>query len=489
MFDELKKLLKQSAIYGIGSIVTPFIGFVMLPVYSRYLTPAEYGVLAVTAVVIAFLSVLIALGISSGLLRFYFAYGKRREKDEVIISSLLFSLFSSAVFILVLWSFAFEISELVFDFENGELFFKLVIFTAALNTGITNCLAVLRAEEKPVVYSTITVLRLVLTFSLNIVFVVVLRRNVQGILEAGLVSGAVSYAVVAAIVLKGRAFSMSWTKIKEVLAYGLPLVPGGVAALVLTLCDRYFLKHFATMEDVGLYSVGFRVASALRIAVIEPFRIAWPPYMLSVVERAEAKDIYKKVFVYFTFIAVWAGLGLSLFAQEGLRILTTPAYYSAYRVVPLLVISYVLFGMCAVLVAGIHITKKTKYASYSFMTAALVSLLLNYVLVPRFGMMGAAVASVAAYVTLCILYFTMSQRFYRIEHEFGRIALIFIAGLALYGICAFATSGRGVSAAVVIKTVCLLLYPVLLYFGRFFRKEEIARIRELLHLRKKTTPH
>jgi O-antigen/teichoic acid export membrane protein len=277
---------------------------------------------------------------------------------------------------------------------------------------------------------------------------------------------------------------MSWTKIKEVLAYGAPLVPGGVAALVLTLCDRYFLKHFATMEDVGLYSVGFRVASVLRIAIIEPFRIAWPPYMLSVVERAEAKDIYKKVFVYFAFIAVWAGLVLSLFAQEGLRVLTTPAYYAAYRVVPLLALSYILFGMCAVLVAGIHIAKKTKYASYSFVTAALISLLMNYLLVPRLGMMGAALASVTAYVALSILYFTMSQRFYRIEHEFGRVALIFAAGLALYALSLIATAGRAGAIVVVMKIACALLYPVLLYLGGFFRKEELARIRELSGLGK-----
>ena len=107
--------------------------------------------------------------------------------------------------------------------------------------------------------------------------------------------------------------------------------------------------------------------------------------------------------------------------------------------VPLLALSYILFGMCAVLVAGIHIVKKTKYASYSFIAASLMSLLLNYLLVPRLGMMGAALASVAAYVTLSILYFTMSQRFYRIEHEFGRIALLFVAGLVLYGACAVAS--------------------------------------------------
>jgi O-antigen/teichoic acid export membrane protein len=482
MFEELKKLLKQSAIYGIGNIVTPFISFVMLPVYARFLTPAEFGILALTAVVIAFLSTFITLGVNAGLMRFYFAYSEKKDKDEVVTSSILFSLLFSIVIIGILWLFLSPISTLVFDFEKGQLYFKLTLLTALVNTGIMDCLAVLRAEEKPVTYSVVTVLRLIFTLSLNIVFVVVLKRKVQGILEAGLISGTISYLATFVIAVRRKSLSISWAKIKRILAFGVPLVPGSIAALVLSLSDRYFLKHFATMNDVGLYAVGFRVAGVLNIAIVEPFRIAWPPYMFSAVEREDAKEIYRKVFVYFTFIAVWAGLFLSVFAREGLMLLATPAYYSAYRVVPLLVLSGVLLGMCAVLVAGIQISNNTKYASYSFLIAAAVSLGMNFLLVPKLGMIGAALASAVAYATLSVFYYTFSQRFYSIRYEFRRIVTILAVAFVLYGLCFVVTVGRSVAVSVVLKVVFLLLYPALLYLLGFFAKEEIRKIREILHV-------
>ncbi|MFH0777711.1 MAG: oligosaccharide flippase family protein [Candidatus Eisenbacteria bacterium] len=478
MFEEIKKLVKQSAIYGIGTVATPFIGFVMLPLYSRYLTPGEYGVLAVTGVVNAFLSVLISFGANSGLIRYYFAYGEKRDKEEVVVSSLAFCLLASIACILLFLLASREVSALVFDFEKGLLYFRLVIFSAFMHAGILNCLAALRAEERPGVYSVITILSLVLTFCLNILFVVGLRRNVQGILEAELISTTVAHVVALAIVLRGKRLAFSWLKTKQVLSFGLPLVPGSVAVIVLALSDRYFLQHFATLKDVGLFSMGFKIATVLRILIVEPFRMAWPPYMFSVLDRHDAKEIYRKVLVYFTFACVWFGLCLSIFAREGLAILATPPFYPAHKVVPLLVLSQLLLGMCAVLGAGIHIMSKTKYASYASIAAAVVSVGMNFVLVPRLGMMGAALASVVAYLTLNVLLSTISHRLYPVQHEFKRIALMFIVAFGIYGVSLAATHGRGFVTGLIIKLGLVLLFPTLLYFLGFFAKQELSRLRE-----------
>jgi O-antigen/teichoic acid export membrane protein len=480
MFGELKRLLKQSAIYGIGSIVSPFIGFIMLPLYSRFLAPTEYGILAITSVVINFLTALVSLGINSGLIRFYFAYSEKKDKDEVVVSSILFSFLASVTIVGVLWVFSTPISNFIFDFDRGLVYLKLILLLAVVDTGITNCLAVLRAEERPAIYSVMTVLKLVLTLSLIIVFVAVLKRKVQGILEAELLGAAIVYSVGLVIAMKGKAPSFSWAKLKQVLSFGVPLVPGNLASLVVTLSDRYFLKHFATMQDVGLYSVGYRVSAALRIALIEPFRMAWPPYMFSVVEKPEAKDIYKSVLVYFTFVTVWGGLCLSVFAKEALIILATPPYYGAYKVVPLLILSQILLGMCAILVAGIQISNKTKYASYSFMIAAGVSLGMNFLLVPRLGMMGAALASVTAYTVLNLFYFTFSQKFYYIRHEFRRTALIVVTGIGVYGIASAVTGKMGLAPSVVVKLVAVVMFPVVLYALGFFRQDELRKIKEII---------
>ncbi|MBN1504033.1 MAG: polysaccharide biosynthesis C-terminal domain-containing protein, partial [Candidatus Eisenbacteria bacterium] len=380
----------------------------------------------------------------------------------------------------LLWLFSGPVSSVVFDFDKGQLYLKLILLIAVADTGVATCLAVLRAEERPAVYSVMTVLRLVLTFSLNIVFVVVLKRNVQGILEAELISGTVCYVTALLIVTRGKALSFSWAKTRQVLSFGVPLVPGNVASLVMTLSDRYFLQHFAALQDVGLYSVGYRIAAALRIGLIEPFRIAWPPYMFSVLDRPDAREIYKKVLVYFTFVCVWGGLFLSVFAREALMLLATPAYYPGHKVVPLLVLSYILVGMCSILAAGIQISNRTKYASYSFMAAACVSLGMNFLLVPRLGMMGAAVASVTAYAVLNFLYFAVSQRLYYIAHEFRRIVLAFVAGIAVYAIAVLLTRGMAVAPGIAVKFVLVLLYPGLLHVLKFYTPEEARKMREIL---------
>jgi O-antigen/teichoic acid export membrane protein len=485
MFKEIKRLVKQSAIYGVGSIASPFIGFIMLPVYSRFLTPAEYGILAVTSVAINFVAALASLGVNSGLIRFYFAYTEKKDKDQVIVSSLLFSFLASVVLAAVLWFFSHPVSSILFDFDKGELYLKLILLIAVADTGIATGLAALRAEERPATYSAMTVLRLILTFSLNIVFVVVLKRNVQGILEAELIAGVLCYITVLLIAARGKTFSFSWAKMRQVLSFGVPLVPGNLASLIMTLSDRYFLQHFATLEEVGLYSVGFRIATALRIAFIEPFRIAWPPYMFSVLDKPDAKEIYKKILVYFTFVCVWAGLLLSVFAREALIVMATPAYYPGYRVVPLLAISYILLGMCSILVAGIQISNKTQYASYSFMIAAGVSLGMNFLLVPRLGMMGAAMASLTAYAVLNFLYFAISQRFYYIAHEFRRILLIFAAGIALYAVAMILTRGMGLVSAAAVKLVLVLFFPALLYVFKFYTPDERRKVREIVRNRLK----
>ncbi len=197
-------------------------------------------------------------------------------------------------------------------------------------------------------------------------------------------------------------------------------------------------------------------------------------------DKPDAKEIYKKVLVYFTFVCVWAGLFLSVFAREALMVMATPAYYAGYKVVPLLALSYILLGMCSILVAGIQISNKTKYSSYSFMIAAGVSLGMNFLLVPRFGMMGAATASVTAYAVLNALYFAFSQRFYHIGHEFRRLGLSFLAGVGLYLCAALLTRHLAVVPSIVLKLVLVLLYPAVLYVLKFYTRDELRKIRELL---------
>ena len=482
MVNTLARLVKQSSIYGIGAVVTPLIGFIMLPLYTRALTPEDYGVLAITTVLQAILSITFTLGMNAGLARIYFSYDLKAERQAVIVSSIIFSGVVLTAIVGVLWGGTAQVSALMLDVPQGELFVKFVLLASALNAGVKILLSALRAEERALLYTGITIGRFLLTLTGNILFVIVFQRKVRGVLEAGLISHAISYIVLLGAVLRGKKLVFSFRKISEILAFGLPLLPAALAAWALNMSNRYFLKHYATVEDVGLFSLGYKMASILNILITQPFRMAWGPYMYSVAKKPNAKEIYKRVLVYFVFVAVWCGLGLSVCAEEALILLTTPEYYPAAFVVPLLVVGAILRAIDGILVAGIHLTNKTHYASLSFIITAGFSLVFNYVGISYWGMFGAALATMASHIILNVLYFTISQKLYPIRHEYGRLAHLAGLALLLYGASLF-IAGNHLLLNLLLKGLLIMSYPFLLSRTHFYTREEEAAFTSLVHNR------
>ncbi len=480
MFKDLLKLLKQSTVYGIGAVATPIISFIMLPLYTHYLTVDDYGVFNLVQITKLVMIAVVGMGISSGIVRIYFVYDTKEERDAVITSSLIFLVLIGTPIVAILYFFSAPISHMLFDVEKGEIYFNLILFTLIFGLTGTCLMAALRAEEKAKSYTAVSVITLVITLSLNILFIVGFERGVQGILEAFLISSIISIFLMTPFVLKGKKITFSFSKVKEVLGFGGPLIPASLAGIVLTSADRYFLDAYMSKTEVGLYSLSYRIASIISIIIIQPFSIAWAPYMFSLLNQDNAKDIFRKVLVYYSFFAVWVGLFLSVFALEGLMILATPEYYIAYQVVPLIVISYILTGMDTILMAGIHIKKKTIYVSAFFLSAATVNLSLNYLLIPKMGMWGAAIATILSYMFMNFLYFRKSQKLYYIQHEFKRIISVFIIGASLYMVSLLIPSDSGLILTISLKAVICLIFPAILFVIKFYRAEELNKISEIV---------
>ena len=295
MFNDLKKLLNQSFIYGISSVIEPFIRFIMLPLYTRYLTPEDYGTLALTGVVGMFLSSVIGLGVSSGMLRFYFQYKTKEEKDEVITTVMIFTIISSALYLTVLLVIEPFVSGVLFSIENSGVYYNLVIGGTVLEIAATRLFSVFRAEEKVKIFTTFTIISLIIQFLLNILFVVVFETGVRGILEATIISTIFSILLLMPSAIKGKKMRFSKTKLKEIISFSTPLVPAAISHIVLNLSNRYFLDYFISKRGVGIFQLGVGISNVLSIVITKPFKIAWPPYMYSVSDRPNAKDIYRNV--------------------------------------------------------------------------------------------------------------------------------------------------------------------------------------------------
>lgn len=476
MFSEIKKLAKQSAIYGVGQVISPLLGFILLPVYTRFLDVDEYGVYQLTSVVGMFLTAIMGLGINSGLVRIYFTYDSDEDKNKVISTCIYFSTVSSLLFAIVIWFISPYVSPLLFEVPNSDYLLKLLSITLIFQIVGGNMLGVLRAEEKASLYTGFTVFTLVLSLSLNILFVAVFDRKIEGLLEAQLITNALNTIILFPLTMRGKKITYSNKIIKEVMAFGAPLIPALVADMVLSMADRYFINYYADSAQVGLYSLGYRIAAMITVVISKPFKIAWPPYMFRVAKQENAKEIYKIVLVYFVFAAVWFGLALSVISREILVVLTTPQYYDAYTIVPLIVLSYVLFGMVSILIAGIHITKKTKYGAIFTIVSASVNTVLNFLLIPSMGMMGAAISTIISYIVLNAGIFRYSQKLYPIKHEFGRMGKLFFLGAALYFVSLITLYLDSIVIIIILKVILILSFPVFLILLQFYKPEEKKEI-------------
>ena len=319
---------------------------------------------------------------------------------------------------------------------------------------------------------------------MNIVFLVILQRGVQGLLEAGLITAGLFYVFLAVSVIRKAGFSFSRPELRRMLAFGLPLIPGALGLWILAVSDRYFLQFLSTSHELGLYSLGYKFGVAIDFLLIGPFQLSWLPFVFSTAGEANAKEVFSRVLTYFLFVIILIALAISVLAKEVLAVMATPVFQEAYKVIPLITLSYVLYGCYFALNLGIYVGGKTKYLAVFVGASAVLNLGLNLLLVPRYGMMGAAVATLTCYLMLPIASYFISKRYYAVNYEWGRIVKIALAASLVYA----ASFLVGQSYALVhshlivgvFKLLTLLAYPILLYMLRFFKPEELQKAGELL---------
>ena len=205
--------------------------------------------------------------------------------------------------------------------------------------------------------------------------------------------------------------------------------------------------------------------------------LAWGPFFWSVAKLDNAKDIYSSIFTYFILIGIFVALSISVLSKEVLSIMATPPFYSAYKIVPLIAFSYILLGCFSILAVGIGIKKKTKWIPLITGIGAIANLGLNYLLIPLYGMVGAAIATLLSYSLLPIGSYLVSRRYYVVSYEWSRVIKILVVASLIYVGCYF-------SPTVFIKVPILLTYPILLYLFKFYHPDELTKAWAILSRKK-----
>jgi len=363
MFKELTKVFGETIIYGVTGVVSTLASVFLVPVYTRILTPAEYGVSALLTTLFAIVAVVANLGMSSAIFYTYFKAKEERQKRAVLGTSFIFQtifpfLISAAVFLL-----SYRISRILFGEDS---FANLVSISAvalffAVSSGTP--LGVLRAQGRPKKYVSVNLIRLFSTILISVILVVGFRMGLLGVFIGNLIGNFLGYIAGLAAVFPSLSLEFSKYWFKEMIRFGAPMMPAGLAMWALNSSDRYFLNAFTSTADVGIYNVGYRVGMLI-VLVTGALQLAYPRFMFSIYHNnPNPKEYFKKINTYFYLLTFTFALALSIFSKEAITILTGDAFHSAYSVIPLIAFSYVFYGLFNNFGTGVSVTRSVMLTS------------------------------------------------------------------------------------------------------------------------------
>lgn len=471
----IKQLFSESIIYGFSGIVAKFLSFFLVPVYTRIFAPSDYGIIGLISNGVVLVSIVVVLGLDSAAARWIYDKSDIEYQKRVIASwawcQLCLSLFVSGIVFL----FADKIASLFATGNEAVTCIRIVcgfIPLSTLGTVATNWLRFRRRAWATVFFS----LGLNLTtIVLTILFVVILRIGVSGVFYAQAISACV-FSIVAIVMM------MEWVSplkfdlgiLRAMLVYATPLIPGALSFWIVNLSGHYFIKAFSTTSEVGLYQVGISISSGVAL-LTNSFQQAWGPFALSIHSQEDSKKIYAEVFIYYMVIVCFVCTFVSLFARELLMILTTKSYYTASTIIGIFSFNYMIIGLGYIAVLGATLAKTTKPFGVSVMYAAVLTVFLNFLLVPRWGKEGAALASLVAQAIVPLYVFYASNKLYPIPYNYSFGFKIFLLSLSVFYISTLLPENMVVITALV-KILLLCIYIYALFLFKFIRLEVISNL-------------
>lgn len=479
MFRLIKKLFQDAGIYAGGVALQALLGFLLVPLYTRFLSEADYGRLEILQTFLKILLFILPLGFASAIQKCYHRDAKsRQEKKELLGTALWFILPLGFLELVILAFFARPFTRLLLGFSDPLLFdFLLAASFFAVITELI--LSQLRAQERSKRYTAIFLFRFLVTLGATFYTVVFLKLGLVGAILGNLLGQALSSLFALPEALKYVRIRVSKRALTKLLFFGLPILPASIAMWVMDLSDRYFLRFFNDFTGVALYSLGYRVGFLLEFILIIPFQLAWPAFSFRIAKRKGHKAIYARIFTYFCLLGAFGVLSLSLFAPEVISVLAPSSYAAAARIVPLVSLAYVFYGMHFVLAPGIHLKGKTRHYPWLIIGPALLNIGLNFYFVPRYGMWGAALTTAFSFLVVAVSTYLFSQHLYPLRLEWRRLAKISVIGLAIYAFFFLDLKFFG-AKQIIFKVALLVFYWLGLWALHFFTSAEEKKIKAIL---------
>jgi len=473
MLHQLKRLARHSAIYGLGGLVSRIIAILLLPLYTRYLKPADYGAVETLLALSAVLVTILRGGIASAFFRFWFDSPDPEHRRVVLRTSFWYTMTASTAGLLAGAALAAPISELLFGTSDRTLLVRATFVLLWAQMNYEQMTAVFRVEERSLAFVAASLVNISITIGATVLFVVGFEWGATGLVAGNFTGTLCVYVALLAYRREQLGLQFDRSLYRAMEKFGLPLVPSALFLWATNFSDRFFLVKLVDTNEVGLYSIGVRIGSAI-VLLLAAFRTAWPAFAYSIEDDREARRTYGFVLTYLLFVACWLALGLGLLSPWLVRLLTTPQFYEGSRVVAPLSFAWALFAGYIVIAIGIGRARRTQFNWVVTGAGAAVNVGLNLILIPPYGMMGAAVATIAAYATMFVGMTWRAQHVYPVPYQWRRVATLGAAAVALVVL------GKVLDVPLGAAIALTAVYPLALLPLGFYLPAERRRLRTLL---------
>jgi O-antigen/teichoic acid export membrane protein len=481
----LRRLATTGAAYTAASIISKLLAVALLPLYTRYLTPTDYGEAEVMFAAVVSASILVRFGLIEALLRFYYKDGER--PDRVVATSFAALFWFATAAALIALPFAGPISEALLPDPAPDLA-RISIGGLWVLTMFEFLLTLFRLEERARAYFATTMLSVIAAIGLTVILVVGAGEGARGLLLGSYASGAAF--VLGLIVVHHRRLSLRVERplLRRLLRFGLPTMPAELSLYALNFVDRLVILRTAGAAEAGLYSLAVKFAQGVNV-LVRGFQLAWPPLAYSIRDDGEARRAYATVVTLFAAGCAFVVTGMWLLSRWIVRALAAPEFFGSYKAIGLIATGVTLYALYMVLVVILGRTGRTEFNFPATAAALVANVALNLALVPPLGIVGAGLALVASYLVVLALMYGFTQRLFPVPYEWGRLARIVLVSAALVGLGELLLPTEGF-AGLASRTVLWLVYPLALFLSGFFSASErrwlavLSRPRELLaHLR------
>jgi len=477
LLKDLKHTAKHIVIYSIGNLSTKLVGFILLPLYTDFLTTEEYGMLAILEVTSFMLIAFVGMRQSTAMMRWCSAEKDDEKTRSIAFTTLITIMVMGLAFNLLFQPLAGSFGRILFDSADFKSYFRVLFMFVSFEILNVWVLDLIRIKGKPTYYVLLSLVKFIIILSLNIYFIKYQGMGVLGIILSQLIGSVILFLISLFFIAKNITAKLNLSEVKPMFKYGFPLVFTTVSMYLLSLGDRYLMKYMLDLGDVGVYSLGYKIATVTNLIVIQSFQTGFLPIAYKMYEQKGNDRFFTKTLTYYTFILVLFSLALSLFSKELITLLSKKDdYIVAYTIVPFISHGLIFKGIQYVFSLSLHFVKNTKYNAIIVLSVAIFNFFLNMLLLPRLGIYGAGLASVTSFCIMLIAFRIYAKRFYDPGYEIGKLFLLVGLGIGLY-LVSLLFDDFSMVVEIMLKLVLIIIYPFLLYLLGFYEKVEIDSLR------------